>query len=485
MGSLGAANSWMGESTNSQEEEEHKQQHQKAKRLCSIRYAMAAMIHLCNLMIGAQNASLNIAIIAMVNYTGQSNQSNVSAEEYPGATADTGVPVYEWSPKIQGLLLSAPFYGSVITTVPSGYFAGVLGGKKIAGLSLLISSVLNLLSPLAADHGLLSFFIIRIIQGMTQGINISAVSAFWPKWAPPLERTLLNTISFSGMILGNFIAVFVGGFLCESPGWPSIFYIFGSIGCIYCIIWFSLVYDDPMNHPLISDSEKEYIISSMDQQVNSPTWSLPFKAMIKSMAFWAILVPNICRFWLVSNLTLSLPTLLENMFDLDFKKNGFLSALPLLTSWASMTVGGHIADFLLSKKILTLIRIRKLFTFLGMFFPSLFTVAIPYVGPTTAITFLILAFTMSTLCYSGFIINALDIAPRYTSFLMAVAMDFMCISGLISPIITGYFISQNETGWKNVFFVSSAINLLGMIFYLTFGKTDIQDWAKELTITRF
>ncbi|XP_072463234.1 sodium-dependent phosphate transport protein 4-like isoform X3 [Notamacropus eugenii] len=407
MDSLEGANSGKRESSNPQEEEGKEQPYQQVKRFCSIRYAMAIMIHCCNLIACTQNFSLSIAIIAMVNHTGQSNQSNVSTNGYPDATADTG------------------------------------------------------------------------------GMNYGALSAFWPKWAPPLERTQLSTIGISGMILGTFIAILGGGFLCESPGWPSVFYIYGGIGCVYCIIWFSLVYDDPINHPLISECEKEYITSSMSEQANSPSWSLPFKAMIKTMALWAILVGNVCRFWLMSNLTTSLPTLLDNMFDLNFEKNGFLSALTLLTSWVSMTLGGYIADFLLSKKILRLITVRKLFTFLGMFFPSLFTILIPYVDSTTAIAFLILASTMSTLCYAGFVINPLDIAPRYASFLMSLATAFTLISGLISPVITGYFISQDATGWKNVFFLSSAINLLGMVFYLIFGQTDVQDWAREHKITRF
>ncbi|XP_072463224.1 probable small intestine urate exporter isoform X2 [Notamacropus eugenii] len=482
MDSLEGVSSEKRESTNPQEEEGKKQQHQQVKRFCSIRYAMAIMIHCCNLIIFTQISSLSIAIVAMVNHTSQSNQSNVSSEGYPGATPDTAVPVYEWSPEIQGLLLSATRYGALISTVPSGYFAGVLGGKKIAGFSMLICSILNLLIPLAADYGLPYLFVIRIVQGLLQGMNFSALSAFWPKWAPPLERTQLSTI---GVTLGSFIAILGGGFLCASPGWPSIFYIYGGIGCVYCIIWFSLAYDDPINHPLISDSEKEYITSSMTEQANAPSWSLPFKAMIKTMALWAILVGNVCRFWLISNLTTSLPTLLDNMFDFNFKKNGSLSALPLITSWVSMTLGGYIADFLLSKKILRLITVRKLFTFLGMFFPSLFTVLIPYVDSTTAIVFLILASSMSALCFSGFIINPLDIAPRYASFLMSLETGFMLISGLVSPVITGYFISQDATGWKNVFFLSSAINLLGMVFYLIFGQTNIQDWAREHRITHF
>nr|XP_020859074.1 sodium-dependent phosphate transport protein 1-like [Phascolarctos cinereus] len=161
----------------------------KTKSFCSVRYGTANMIHFCNLVTTTQFASMNIAIIGMVNHTDQSNQSNVSTKRHPGAAADI------------------------------------------------------------------------------RGMNFSALPAFWPRWAPPLERTQLSTIGLSGTTMGNFIVVIGGGFLCESPGWPSIFYIFGGIGCVFSIIWFSVVHDDPMKHPFISDSEREYIISSLAEQV--------------------------------------------------------------------------------------------------------------------------------------------------------------------------------------------------------------------------
>lgn len=42
----------------------------------------------------------------------------------------------------------------------------------------------------------------------------------------------------------------------------------GSIGVVCCLLWLILVYDDPVSHPWISSPEKEYILSSLDQQVH-------------------------------------------------------------------------------------------------------------------------------------------------------------------------------------------------------------------------
>lgn len=48
----------------------------------------------------------------------------------------------------------------------------------------------------------------------------------------------------------------------------------GGIGCVCCLLWFIVIYDDPTSYPWISTSEKEYIISSLKQQVHIKTPTL-------------------------------------------------------------------------------------------------------------------------------------------------------------------------------------------------------------------
>lgn len=46
-------------------------------------------------------------------------------------------------------------------------------------------------------------------------------------------------------------------------GWPSIFYVFGTVGTIWCVAFLLMVHEDPETHPRISDEEKKYILSSL------------------------------------------------------------------------------------------------------------------------------------------------------------------------------------------------------------------------------
>ncbi|XP_074254644.1 sodium-dependent phosphate transport protein 3 isoform X3 [Saimiri boliviensis] len=407
---------------------------------CSLRYGLALIMHFSNFTMITQRVSLSIAIIAMVNSTQQHGLSNASTEgPFAGAfnnssisikESDTKATVYQWSPETQGIIFSSINYGIILTLIPSGYLAGIFGAKQMLGAGLLISSLLTLFTPLAADFGVILVIVVRTVQGMAQGMAWTGQFTIWAKWAPPLERSKLTTIAGSGSAFGSFIILCVGGLISQVLGWPFIFYIFGSTGCICCLLWFTVIYDDPMQHPCISDREKEHIMSSLPQQ------------------------------------------------------SGVLSSLPFIAAASCTILGGQLADFLLSRNLLRLITVRKLFSSLGLLLPSVCAVALPFVASSYVITIILLILIPGTsnLCDSGFIINTLDIAPRYASFLMGISRGFGLIAGIVSSTATGFLISQDfESGWRNVFFLSAAVNMFGLVFYLTLGQTEIQDWAKERT----
>lgn len=51
--------------------------------------------------------------------------------------------------------------------------------------------------------------------------------ALWSRWAPPLERSKLVTIAYSGSYVGTVVSMGVCGLLAEHLGWASIFYVAG------------------------------------------------------------------------------------------------------------------------------------------------------------------------------------------------------------------------------------------------------------------
>ncbi|XP_016071782.1 PREDICTED: probable small intestine urate exporter [Miniopterus natalensis] len=466
------------------------------KGFCSVRHGVALTMHLCNFTISTQQMSLSIAIPAMVNSTALPGPPNASTHGPPAGSLDNWnetltepkvvASAYDWSPGIQGVVLSALNYGSFLASVPGGYVAAILGAKYLVGTAMLLFSVLSLFVPLAADAGVALLILIRVVQGVAQVMIQISQYLIWVKWAPPLERNQLITISVSGLMLGSLTVLLVGGFLCETLGWPYVFYIFGGIGCACSSLWLLLVYDDPGAHPLISSGERDYIQRSLAQQDCAPDRSVPIKAMARSLPLWSILLSQFSEHWYFYVMMAYLPTYLNSLPQVDLKDSGFLSALLLGVAFVCTILGGLLADFLLSREILTLIVVRRLFTATAVLFPSVFSVLLPWVSFSFGITmaFLVLSFATSSLSQAGALVNFIDIAPRYTGFLRGLSLVFAQLSGVLSPTVSGFFISQDsEFGWRNVFLLSAAVNISGLVFYLIFSQAEVQDWASEQTLT--
>ncbi|XP_029099655.1 sodium-dependent phosphate transport protein 4 [Monodon monoceros] len=468
----------------------------KAPSLCSTRYGIAFITHLCNFIIMAQNIIMNITMVTMANSTNHQSQFNSSTEGLPVDSFDdpnnspkslpAGAPVYDWSPQIQGIIFSSINYGVILTLAPSGYLAGRVGTKRMVGAALLGSSFLVLFTPLAADLGLGFLIATRILQGVRLGLGYGGQFALWERWSPPNERSRLCSIAFSGMMLGSCIAILLGGNISQALGWPFVFYIFGGVGCVSCLLWFVLIYDDPVTHPWMNITEKEYIISSLAQQVSSSKQPLPIKAMVRCLPLWSLCFCCFSHQWLINIMVVYTPTYISSVFNVDIRDSGFLSALPFICARVVGILGGYLADFLLTKNF-RLVTVRKIATVLGSLSSSASLVVLPYVASSyiTAVSLLTLSCGPSLFSQPGIYINALDIAPRHSSFLMGASRGFAQISAILAPTVSGFLLSQDpEFGWRNVFSLSFAINTLGLILYLIFGKADVQDWAKERKLTR-
>ncbi|XP_075396846.1 sodium-dependent phosphate transport protein 4 isoform X1 [Tenrec ecaudatus] len=486
-----------GESIHSQDMQlDEKLISRKVQGLCSVRYGLAFSVHMCNFILMAQNVIMNITMVAMVNSTDHQAQVNVSTDGLPANSLDgpsqapkslpAEAPVYDWNPQTQGIIFGSVNYGILLTLPASGYLAGKVGTKKVVAIALFGSSLFILCTPLAADLGLVYLIVIRIAQGVCQGAGFGGQFALWGKWSPPHERSRLFSIALSGLALGSCIVTLLSGFISLILGWPFAFYIFGAVGCICFLLWIGLVFDDPSSHPWISISEKEYIISSLSQEVSSSKQPLPIKAMLCSLPLWSI---HFCCFghqWLVVVLLIHTPTYINSVFNVNIRDNGILSALPFLFAWVCSILGGVLADFLLTKNF-RIVTVRKIVTLVGNLPCSAFIVALPYLGSSyvTTVALLILACALSTFAQSGIYINVLDIAPRHSSFLMGTSRGFAHTAAILSPTVNGFLLNQDpEFAWRKVFFLLFAINTLCLIFYLIFGKGDVQDWAKENKRTR-
>ncbi|XP_053237247.1 sialin isoform X5 [Podarcis raffonei] len=451
---------------------------------CSARLSLAVWAFLGFFLLYALRVNLSVALVDMVESNAsltKNTSSNVCKEHSstPVVPRNTTGKKYPWDANTQGWILGSFFYGYIITQVPGGYLARQFGGKKLLGFGILGTAIFTLFTPLAADLGVGYLIAVRALEGLGEGVTFPAMHAMWSCWAPPLERSKLLSISYAGAQLGTVVSLPLSGLICYYMNWIYVFYIFGALGVLWFIFWMLIVSDTPETHKRISHAEKEYILSSLTDQLSTQK-SIPWGAILTSLPLWAIVVAHFSYNWTFYTLLTLLPTYMKEILRFDVQENGFLSALPYFGCWICIILSGQFADYLREKQNMPTVCVRKTFTLIGMIGPAVFLVAAGFIGCDyeMAVAFVTISTTLGGFSTSGYSINHLDIAPSYAGILLGITNSFGTIPGMVGPLVAKSLTHSNTVGeWQTVFYIAAAINLFGAIFFALFSSGEVQDWA--------
>lgn len=75
-----------------------------------------------------------------------------------------------------GWVLSAFFYGYLISHIPGGLLAQRVGGKWVFGLGVLITAILTTLTPFAADTSVWLLVALRVLEGLSEVCKVYTTS---------------------------------------------------------------------------------------------------------------------------------------------------------------------------------------------------------------------------------------------------------------------------------------------------------------------
>ncbi|RCN44951.1 hypothetical protein ANCCAN_09055 [Ancylostoma caninum] len=321
----------------------------------------------------------------------------------------------------------------------------------------------------------------RFFKVVVQGVAFPSMHGVWRYWAPPLERSKLATTAFTGSYAGAVLGLPVSAWLVSYVSWSAPFYLYGVAGSIWAVFWFALTFEKPAFHPTISQEEKKYIEDAIGHvSASHPTLhSIPWKAILTSKPVWAIIVANFARSWTFYLLLQNQLTYMKERLDMNISDSGVLAALPHAVMGLVVLLGGQLADYLRSHKILSTTAVRKLFNCGGFGGEALFMLVVAYTNKeSTAVLALVLAVGCSGFAISGFNVNHLDIAPRYAAILMGFSNGIGTLAGLTCPIITEKFTANGAHGWEKVFLLASLIHFTGVTFYAVYASGELQDWAE-------
>lgn len=241
--------------------------------------------------------------------------------------------------------------------------ASMFPASRIFGTAIATSAFLNLLLPGAIRLHPMVVVMLRVLQGLVEGVIYPACHGIWRFWAPPLERSRLATMAFSGTYAGIVLGMPLSGILSDL-GYGASFFFYGVMGIVWYLCWLWLVFEKPSKHPAITVKELKYIEKSLGESVQlaMPTiTTTPFKEIFHSMPVYAIIVANFCRSWNFYMLVIYQSAYLKHRFNFMIEEAGIVGALPHIIMTIIVPLGGLLADHLRKNGILSTTMVRKIF----------------------------------------------------------------------------------------------------------------------------
>ncbi|XP_058815348.1 sialin [Topomyia yanbarensis] len=436
-----------------------------------------AIVVMCKTLKNLSNGTAGDDALAFGNETAAALSSGSTTTEQSVIAEEDK---FEWDAYQQNLMLGSFFWGYVLTELPGGRLAEVVGGRRVFGYSMLVASVLTLVIPLAAYTHYIAVVILRAVLGFFLGASWPAIHPLTAVWIPPMDRSkfISNMMASS---LGAAITMPICGFLIATVGWQSVFYFTGGISLLWSIIWFLVVFETPASHPRISAEERNEIESAIGAvgKTRKPTY-VPWKSIFTSAPVWAIILTHgasVFGFFTVVN---QLPTYMKYILNFNIKENGLLSSLPYFGKYAMAVMSSHLADHLRKTGALSTTATRKIFTAFAVMTPGFLMIVQVYMGENRswAVAIFTLALFLNGAVTAGYLGNGLDIAPNFSGTIFGMANTLSSFGGFVSAYMVGVLTHENQTygQWQIVFWILAVVYIVGSSAYVLMGTGELQSW---------
>ncbi|XP_026673449.1 sialin isoform X2 [Ceratina calcarata] len=390
---------------------------------------------------------------------------------------------FDWRPEIRGQLIAAYSYGNVPGNLLGGMMAVKWGPKNAILWTSIVAALVSLVSPIFAQLHWSVLLISRIIIGLTGGITFPACHSMVAQWAPPDERARFIW-SLLGGTFGTILTYPMVAAIAQNLNWESGWYIPSLLMLVWIFFWTILAYDNPVEHPGISDEEKQYILSAQADTVRREKPTLkdtPFKEIFTSIPFISLVLCHFGNIFLLFFYQNSMMLYLTKALGFELTKGGMAASLP----WASRMIFGFFfswaGDTIKRKEIVSLTILRKGATVFSHLLPGIFLILVGYVGCRLVLAnvFLVLALGFNGAASISNLSNNQDLSPNFAGFLYGIMNTVGCTSGMIiSPLVEEIAGKHGNPidRWQILFWIGAAVCIFCMIVFLLGGSGNIQSW---------
>ncbi len=250
------------------------------------------------------------------------------------------------------LNISTQQYSYVVTTWQlcyafmqpfAGYILDTIGTKIGFSIFALAWSLACGAAAFSTGWGSLAAF--RGLLGLTEAAGIPAGVKATTEWFPAKERSIAIGWFNIGSSVGAVLAPPLVVWAIAHGSWEWAFVIVGALGLVWTAIWMTF-YKHPKDQTLLSDAERDYIISGQERQYTDTTVAkIPWHVMLRTRNFWAFGIPRMLSEPAWQTFNAWIPLYMINQRGMDLGQVALLAWLPFLAADIGCVLGGYLSPF--------------------------------------------------------------------------------------------------------------------------------------------
>jgi ACS family D-galactonate transporter-like MFS transporter len=396
-----------------------------------------------------------VTLATMLNYLDRS----VMSVAKPSMTAELHI-----SAATMGFIFSAFSWTYAFAQIPGGALLDRLGVRLTYAGSLVLWSLATF------AHGLMSsvagLFSMRLVLGLAEAPCYPSNSRILNNWFPQTERARATGVYSVGQYVGVGFMLPVLVWIVATWGWRSLFYIVGSIGVLYGLIFWTQ-YRDPNESGRVNRQELDVIIKGGG--LTAPVAKVPFtfRNIGRLLSKRQILGASIGQFCGNSTLVFFLtwfPSYLAEERHMDWIKSGFAASLPYIAASIGVLFGGFASDRIIRATGSATLG-RKLPIVAGLLMCSTMIAANYISDNTIVIAIMSVAFFGQGMVNLGWTLIS-DVAPRSMIGLTGGVFNLCAnLAGIITPIVVGLVVQRTGSFYGALAYIG-VLGLVGAAAYI-------------------
>ncbi|HEY4297411.1 MAG TPA: MFS transporter [Paraburkholderia sp.] len=241
--------------------------------------------------------------------------------------------------KVVGALLSAFFWGYVLTQVPGGWLAQRVGPTRVIATALVVTGITACLTGVVAD--LKALLAVRVVMGIAEGVIWPSLAILFIRWFPGGERSRAVSAAQYAMPISSVVMAPLAGWMIDVLHWRHMFILQGIPAIVAGIVFVIWISDDPATDKWIGEPERAFILRHRDQGTST---NASFGNLLSRPAIWLLGLASHCWIMVIFSFGLWMPSLIKQFVHQGYSITGALTAIPFLFGAISMYFNARLSD---------------------------------------------------------------------------------------------------------------------------------------------